>query len=254
MRTVLFVIAMAVAGCAASTLRPNTPAQVTTISAVWSGEPVTVDGRLDEPVWQAAEAYVLRVLADREDAAPDLLPAERGAVRFARDPRFLYIAFEFIDRDVVQENEQDQQHHYRTGDVAELFLKPQAAGHYWELYVTPQGRHTAFFFPGRGRAGLASNLEYETRVRVAAQVQGKLNEWEGEDQGWTAEMAVPLDELAAAGIPLDDQHAWTVLAGRYNYGAHLATFGAEISSYPGVSRARFHRYEQWAPLHLGTRP
>lgn len=235
-------------------LRPNTPAHDMTVRAVWSVEPITVDGRLDEPVWQAAEPYVLRVPAEQDDAAADLLPAEAGSVRFARDDRFLYIAFELVDRDVVQENDQDQQPHHRSGDVAELFLKPQAVEHYWELYVTPQGRRTAFFLPGRGRMGLASNLKYSTRVRVAAQVQGTVNEWGTADEGWTAEMAVPLDELAAAGVPLDEQHSWSVLAGRYNYGMHLPTIGPEISSYPGVSKTRFHRYEQWAPLHLGVRP
>jgi len=255
MRTVLLVIGVAIAGCTSAVQRPaGNPGQVPAIIAPWSDQPVTVDGRLDEPVWQTAEAYVLRVPADRGDAPVDRIPAEGGTVRFAHDERFLYIAFDLIDRDIVQENDQDQQDHFNSGDVAEVFLKPQAAEHYWEFYVTPQGRRTAYFFPGRGRAGLASNLKYQARIRVAAQVQGELNEWSGVDQGWTAEIAVPLDELAAAGVPLDDQHPWIMLAGRYNYGAQVSTIGAEISSYPGLSQGRFHRYEQWAPLHLSTRP
>lgn len=253
MRIAVIAVAMALAGCVSTTPRPSASDPALPIIVIEARQPVVIDGRLDEPVWQTAEAHTLRLPADQKERASDLRPAEPGTVRFARDERFLYIAFDFADRDVVQESDQNQQLHFRTGDVAELFLKPQAAGHYWEFYVTPQGRHTAFFFPARGRHGLPGNLHYQSRIQVAAQVQGELNEWKGTDQGWTAEMAVPLDELAAAGVPLDERHEWILLAGRYNYGVHLSTIGPEISSYPGISRTQFHRYEEWAPLKLGPR-
>lgn len=45
-------------------------------------------------------------------------------MRFAWDEAPSTPRFAFHDRDVVQESSADQQHPYRTGDVAELFLKP----------------------------------------------------------------------------------------------------------------------------------
>lgn len=99
-----------------------------------------------------------------------------------------------MDRDVVQEEDSDQQHHYRTGDVVELFLKPKEAPYYWEFYPTPQGRRTVFFAPSRGRFGLPSNLpvSYDGQVRVAASVDGTINDWQSPDVGWCAEISVPL--------------------------------------------------------------
>ncbi len=215
----------------------------------WSPEPVEIDGRLDEPVWSRAAAYPLATPADRPGPA-GATPHEGGTVRFAWDATHFYAAFDLVDRDVVQECDTDQAHHYRTGDVAELFLKPVHATHYWELYVTPNGRRTSFFFPSRGRLGLPSGFEYDCGLRVAAQVAGTLNDPRDEDRGWTAEMAVPLQDLAAAGIPLTPEHPWTVLAGRYNYGCQLPTIGPELSSFPAIRKPAFHLHEAYAQLML----
>ena len=57
----------------------------------------------------------------------------------------------------------------------------------------------------------------ERGLRVTAHIDGTLNDGSDHDRGWTAEMAIPLKELATAGVPLDHDHPWTVLAGRYNY-------------------------------------
>lgn len=143
--------------------------------AVWSDEPITLDGQLGELVWRLAPAYPLVLPADRERDGVRT-PQEQGTVRFAWDTTHFYAAFDFADRDIVQESDEDQQHHYRTGDVAELFLKPVGAAHYWEFYVTPNGRKTAFFYPSRGRVGLPSALNYSSRLRVAAQVNGTIND------------------------------------------------------------------------------
>ncbi len=219
-----------------------------TAQVAWASQPITLDGRLDKAVWRSAPAYALTRPAD--DARPDgdTTPHEAGTVRFARDSRCFYAAFDFTDRDIVQESDQDQQHHYRTGDVAELFLKPLGGTHYWELYATPNGRKTAFFFPGRGRLGLPSSFTYTSELRVAARVDGTLNDWKREDRGWTAEMAIPLAELAAAGVPLDEEHPWSVLAGRYNYGLQLPR--VELSSFPALPETNYHLYERYRRLQL----
>lgn len=221
---------------------------IASAEAAWPAEPITLDGRLDEPVWRQAPAHPLRI------PASGAAPQEPGTVRFAWSATHFYAAFEFTDRDVVQENDEDQQHHYRSGDVAELFLKPAGAAHYWEFYATPNGRKSAFFFPGRGRLGLASNFAYQSGIEVAAHVRGTLNDWRDDDESWTAEVAIPLEELAAAGVPLDPQHPWTVLAARYNYGRHLTTSGPELSSFPGLSRVSFHLHEEYAPIVLNGGP
>jgi len=215
--------------------------------AIRTGQPMALDGRLGDAVWREAPAYALGLSGDRVAQGASL--QEPGTVQLAYDDDYLYAGFRFADSDVVQESGQDQQHHYATGDVAELFLKPAEATWYWELYATPNARRTAFFFPGGGRLGLPSVFEpCLPGLRVAAQVQGTLNDWRRRDEGWTAEMAVPLAELAAMGVPLDREHAWRVLVGRYNYSCHLPK--PELSMHPRLSATDFHLTEQYAQLIL----
>jgi hypothetical protein len=202
-------------------------------------EPFTLDGRLEEQAWRDAPPHPLTRLGDQSPLE------EPGTVRFAWDDEHFYAAFDLVDRDVVQEATEDQQHHYRTGDVAELFLKPAERPHYWEFYVTPNGLKTAFFYPGRGRLGLPSALQYTSGIRVAAHVDGSLNDWGDTDRGWTAEVAIPLAELSAAGVRFAPDVAWTAAAGRYNFGVHLNH--VELSSFPPMTR-NFHQHESWAPL------
>ncbi len=243
-------VLIAAAGCSHRPFAIGDRPGAAVVTAIFTSEPVTLDGRLDDPVWREATVYSLQIPIDRQKDGAQATPHEPGTVRFAWDDQYLYAAFEFTDRDVVQEADADQGHHYRTGDVAELFLKPEGASHYWELYATPTGRKTAAFFPGRGRLGLASAFEHESDLKVAASVDGTAGDWSDQDTGWTAEMAVPRSELADAGIPLGPDQAWIVLAARYNYGVHLPTSGAELSSYPELSRTSFHLHEEYATLRL----
>ncbi|AHF90631.1 hypothetical protein OPIT5_10920 [Opitutaceae bacterium TAV5] len=220
--------------------------KIPVVRALRTDTPVVVDGKLDEAVWRSAPSGPLG-LPDGSGAMPE----EPGDVQFAWDDRHLYVAFRVVDRDVVQEATEDQRQHYQTGDTLELFLRPVSASWYWEFYVTPNGLKTAFFYPGRGHKGLPGTLDYRSGLRVAAQIDGTLNHWRDDDRGWTAEMAIPLDELAAQGVSLDAENAWLILAGRYNYGRHVPE--RELSSYPALSRANFHHYEEWAGLELSKR-
>ncbi|MCC6683168.1 MAG: carbohydrate-binding family 9-like protein [Phycisphaeraceae bacterium] len=219
-----------------------------TMCATYAIEPITMDGILDEPIWQTTTAYELALSRDR--VQQELTLQERGSVQLAYDDHYLYAAIQFVDSDVVQEDDRDQQHHYQTGDVAEVFLKPDTAGntHYWELYVTPNGRRTAFFFPGRGRLGLPSCFMYKSDLRVAAHVQGTLNDWHDRDEGWSAEMAIPLAELAAMGVPLTADHPWRVFVGRYNYSRYLGR--VELSMSPQLPVTDYHTFESYASLIL----
>ncbi|MDB6128758.1 MAG: hypothetical protein JWM35_2654, partial [Verrucomicrobia bacterium] len=220
------------------------------ISAVHTDRPVVVDGRLDDPVWTTAPAYALSAVPGTGGARPPL--QEGGAVRFAWDDRYLYIALEFTDSDVVAEGSADGLYQYRLGDVGEIFLKPSGATHYWEFYVTPKGRQTTFYYPSRGRLLLPSSLLATNDLVVAAQVQGTLNDYRDRDRGWTAEMAVPIAMLTAQGDIVGPGSRWTVQAGRYNYSAYLPAM--ELSSMPALSQGNFHLVEEFAPLRFDPAP
>jgi hypothetical protein len=230
-------------GCA-SLRKVETPPAVMT--ARFAATPVRVDGVLDDAVWQDAVAYPLSLSVAEKAEGKEL--TEAGEVRVAWDNQFFYVAVRYTDSDVVAEGAEDQLHHYLMGDLAELFIKPADQTWYWEMYVTPAGRKTTLFFPGRGRLGLKSAEDNPGGLVVAAQVQGTLNQWQDKDASWTGEMAVPLRDLTARGESFGPGSAWTIMVSRYNYSRHLPW--KELSMTPQISKTNYHLIEDYAVLKL----
>lgn len=238
-----------VSGCALNSIQKTgaNSEKPNVFYAFYSEQTVNVDGLLDEPIWTKAKAYPLHLSKDKTDAGEELI--EAGEVRFAWDDNFFYLASTFYDSDIVAEGKEDQLHHYRYGDLCEMFLKPADENYYWELYVTPAGNKTSFFFPSRGYLGLPSCFEdYRSDLKVAAKCNGTLNSWQDKDNSWTAEMAMPVKDLQAYGAKFSPQANWKILIGRYNYSVHLEN--VELSMTPQISQTSFHLYEQYADLKL----
>lgn len=220
------------------------------VEALRTGEPVIIDGRLDDPVWQRAPRYSLHKSIERAADRPRG-KVDPGYVQFAWDDEYFYLAARFTDRDVQAWSDEDQRHHYNLGDVCELFLKPRDSTWYWEMYVTPKGNKTLFWFPGAGLLRHPSNFQHDpTPLRVAAQVQGTLNDWSDEDEGWTAEMAVPISLLTDHGDVFEPGAGWLVLVGRYNHSRYGEHHGPQLTSYPKIPGGSFHDSANYANLQL----
>lgn len=210
--------------------------------------PIELDGELSDPAWADCQPYALAL--PRNELSASRVLAEGGEVRLAWDAEYFYIAMELTDSDVVAEGEANQLMHNGLGDVCEVLLKPEARTWYWEFHVTPLGQRATFFFPGRGRLGLPSCIADKFPIRTAARVLGHVNDWRTRDEGWTAEMAIPLSVLTEHGDKFAPGEPWRILIGRYNYSRFLTTRGPELSTAPQVERADFHRYEEYALLKL----
>jgi len=217
------------------------------ITARYTAVPVTLDGNLDDPAWKAAQAFTFNFsVAERAEVGKDLV--EAGEARVCWDDKYFYLGVKFTDSDIVAEGTEDQLHHYLMGDLAELFLKPVDKTWYWEMYVTPAGRKTTLWFPGRGRLGLKSSEDNPGGLRVAALCQGTLNNWEDKDTSWTGEMAVPIKDLTARGETFGPGSRWTILIARYNYSRYLSW--KELSMTPQISKTNYHQLEDYAILSL----
>lgn len=183
-------------------------------------------------------AYPMRFSKDRFGE-----PAEGGSVRFAWDEEGLYVFAEMEDSFMVAKNPQDDQLHYRYGDVLELFIKPLNAPYKWELYVTPNGNKSTLFFPSwptelTPEEGLTRHSFRKVKVDVRKRARG-----------WTAEFSVPVDQLTALGAGWGDGTEWIVFCGRYNYSSDDLT-DPEYSMAPALSKTDYHLIDEYALLKM----
>lgn len=231
------------------------------IVAFHTTEPVGIDGKLDEGMWKKTPAYAMKHAGDAWNKTPKAVRkffrngvAAPGYIRLLWDRDFLYIGVEFFDDDIIAEGQKDDDPHFLLGDVAEVFLKPMKKPWYWELYVTPHGRKTSYFYkyPGRGWLPGFQEIGALTKMRTAASVSGALNDLNDKDRKWTAEMAIPISEVSAAGETLSPETPWLIFFGRFNYSRYLPM--RENSSYPEQERNRYDFYEDYGELKLVKQP
>ncbi len=215
--------------------------------------PMVMDGRLDEADWAKAKAIPFQLAASPAWRQRIGEVEARGSVRMLHDDRNLYFAFEFEDADVVDLSKEDDQELHTLSDVAEIFLKPADETWYWEFHVTPKGHVSTYWWPGRGRIGLAETHPHVKPrfIRVATRVRGTVNNWHDRDQGWTAEVAIPLAKLDRDGPPKDPHSRWTVLLARYDYSRYrMKATGPELSSASPLSEPNYHLVDEYPRIHL----
>ena len=214
------------------------------------------------PMFEAARypdygpAYPFAYSADRTGA-----PREGSIVRFAWDESGLYVSAELEDSCLIQKHRDNEQLHYETGDVFELFVKPLNDSYYWEMYATPYGNRTTLFFP-RERKGMTADdflnahdfqcLEV-TSIEFSRPWKNKTVEAQPPSKGWKTRMFVPAAQLAALGAGWGDGTEWTVFCGRYNYNSEDLS-DPELSMAPALSATDYHLIEEYALLDLKGDP
>jgi hypothetical protein len=168
----------------ASTSRP-------VVRAVRTGQPITVDGDLSEPVWRTAPAWNQFLQRDPDEGES---PSEKTEVRVTYDDAAIYVGARMFDS--------------APDSILALLGRRDAycTCDYFVLYLDPYfDRRSGFYFgldaAGTYYDGVLTNDEWDDESWDGV--------WEGkvrlDSEGWTAEMRIPFSQLR-----FQETNAWGI--------------------------------------------
>jgi hypothetical protein len=234
-------------GCAAAPEQTPTtgeqrePRVVRGAECRWAGEPIRIDGRLDDAAWQKAQ-----VLSDFAVFWQKRPAKTATKARLLWDDRFFYFSAEMEDTDLYADVTEPNGMTW-TNDVFELFLKPSAADRkYYEFQVNAAGTQLELFLPSRGSGGYQRFKTKRLGMESAVKLQGTLNHWQDKDTGWTVEGRIPWSAFDPTGGKPKAGVTWRFALCRYDYS--VAFEEPELSSTAPLTVSNFHRYEDYGEL------
>lgn len=171
--------------------------------------PLAIDGRLDEPAWQAVSWSAPFVDIDGVRAV-----RHATRVKLLWDDTALYIAAELAEPDLWASITTRDAVIFQDHDF-EVFLDPGGDTHeYYELEVNALGTAWDLFLVKPYRDGGPPLHAWDIAgLRVGVDVKGTLNRPGDRDEGWTVELALPWASLREASptrrAPRDGEH-WRI--------------------------------------------
>lgn len=209
----------------------------------WAATPPTIDGKLDDPVWEAA-AVIDRFPAFwyRSD------PGVTTRARLLWDADALYFAATMNDADLKSFGTKRNDHLW-NGDVFEMFLKPAAdRPAYYEFQVNPKSVILELPFAAKGDDFAKLAALPPLGLSAAAAVDGTLDVAGDRDRGWSVEGRIPWSAFARTGGKPEPGSTWRFALCRYDYGPE-GTEPVLTSSAPLRHRS-FHRTEDYGRLRF----
>jgi hypothetical protein len=156
---------------------------------------LTVDGNLDEPVWNKAAVLSPFVLNDGSGAE-----REKTAVRVWYDDRALYLGWTCTDAD-IQATFTARDSKFWEEEVAEFFVTAGALDRYYELQWNPLGGvFDAIISNKMNQRGVSTNFTGDWSftakgMKSAVKLKGTASNSNDKDDRWQAEVSIPFGDL-----------------------------------------------------------
>lgn len=152
-----------------------------------------IDGRLDDEVWNSAQAIEDLVQEDPDNLQP---PTERTVVQFAYDDRYLYVAAHCHMNDASKiRTGLGRRDNFPQSDVVAFGFDPRhdhLTSYIFRVNASGMQADQTFF------DDTSSNSDYDSVWEVSTQVTA---------QGWDAEFRIPFSQMRF-NVPLGDQVVW----------------------------------------------
>lgn len=206
--------------------------------------PITVDGVLDEPDWEAAVP-----LADFVFPWWTKGEQEETLARMLWDDTNLYVGFICQDAHIWAEYT-DRDDPVSRDDCAEVFVSPNAADvmTYFNIEINVIGTVLDRGpYNGRSASWTADGLQN------AAIIEGSLNDDSDEDRYWTMEIAIPFKvfEAEALHTPPEDAEEWRINLNRCG-GKTNPQYSQWSSS--ETAKPNFHVPERFGIVYFSSEP
>jgi hypothetical protein len=161
----------------------------------FTATPPTIDGKLDDAAWKQAP-WTTDFVDIQGSAKP--APRFRTRVKMLWDRQYLYIAAQLQEPDVKATLTQHDSVIFKDNDF-EVFVKPlPATASYYEFEMNALNTGWDLFLAKPYKAGGTADNSWDIpHLRTAVAVQGTLNNSSDTDQGWTLEIAYPLNAFEA---------------------------------------------------------
>ena len=165
-----------------------------------------IDGKLDDAAWASAPSTGAFVNTLTGAAVP-----QQTEAKLLWDKKFLYVGIDNVDSDVWAKLDKRDDKLW-TAEADELMIDADGNGRtYIELQVAPNGNVFDTYLPERRKYedSIDPKLKpfaWNSKMIAKVHVDGTLNKRDDQDKGWTAELAIPLEDVKG----MDDKSTLTL--------------------------------------------
>ncbi len=162
------------------------------------GATMRIDGKLDEAAWATATDTGAFINVSTGEPAPE--SKIQGSAKALWDDKWLYLAFDVKDEDVVGGFDKKQTDpHLWTKDCVEIMVDPDGNGDnkdYYEIQINPQNlvfdsQFDEYNKPKTDPDGPFGHQEWSAKLESAIQIKGTLDNSSDKDEGYLVELRIP---------------------------------------------------------------
>lgn len=206
------------------------------IEAIYSSQPLIIDGNLNESIWKSAKLIMLKENRSENDV---LDPKLQTQVKACYDDSTVYFAFICNDPDIWTTFTKRDEHLWEE-EAIEIFIDvDDVIETYVEIEVSPANVLFDSYIVDPENIDVQETARLNLAgIRTSVQVNGTLNQRQDKDQSWTVEIALPFKDL----INENTKQVTHKTDIRINFYRLDENQGMERMSYAwSPTKARFHK-------------